>query len=281
VLFWMINRTVLKTSFRWFKSKEEALCPVTKKKKKLSLKESIRTLSRSPYLLCLGLIVLGYNISINFTDVLWKQQLKSFFSDPSQMLSHMYLISFGTGTISFTFALFFSFMVHRFGWTWTALITPVLMSVMAVGFFTCYFFGNTFAGALAVFSGLSPLAFTVYIGSWQNLLSKAGKYSLFDATKELAFLPLPQDERLKGKAAIDGFGSGLGKSGSSLLYQFLLLSFGSIGACSPIIALILVGTLTAWIVSVVVLGRKFDALTKSSPAEAAPREEKEPALQGA
>jgi ATP:ADP antiporter, AAA family len=265
VLFWMVNRTVLKTPFRLLKTKDEALCPVTKRKKKLSLKESIRTLNRSPYLLCLGLIVLGYNISINFTDVLWKQQLKAFFSDPSLMLSHMYLISFGTGTISFAFALFFSYMVHRFGWTWTALITPVMMSLMAVGFFACYFFGSAFAGLLGALTGLSPLALTVYIGSWQNLLSKAGKYSLFDATKEVAFLPLSQDERMKGKAAIDGFGSGLGKSGSSLLYQFLLLSFGSIGASSPIIALILMGTLSAWIVSIVVLGRKFEAMTKPIP----------------
>jgi len=70
---------------------------------------------------------------------------------------------------------------------------------------------------------------------------------------------------MKGKAAIDGFGSGLGKSGSSLLYQFLLLSFGSIGASSPIIALILMGTLSAWIVSIVVLGRKFEAMTKPIP----------------
>ncbi|MCH9610668.1 MAG: ADP,ATP carrier protein 1 [Chlamydiales bacterium] len=277
-LFFAICRHTLKEPFRLLKTADERLCPITKSRKKLSLKRSIATIAKSPYLSSLAFIVLGYNIAINFTDVLWKQQLKILFQDPSQMLSHMYMISFGTGIFSLIGALLFSFLVHRFGWTLVALITPLIMTIMGSCFFICYFFGGSWAGGIAAAAGLSPLALTVYLGSWQNMLAKAGKYSLFDASKELAFLPLSADERQKGKTAIDGLGAGVGKSGSSILYQGLLLGFGGIGACSPVIAVILSVVLVAWIIGAVRLGGKFEQLTKQSD-EAPVKEELQPAAQ--
>lgn len=224
------------------------------------MRASFKAISQSPYLILLALIVVSYNIAINFTDVLWKQQLKEYFKDPSDLLTHMNLVSFGTGIFAVLGALFFSALVHRFGWTFTAILTPVLMSALAIGFFSCYFYGYALSGLTFALFGLSPLALTAYFGSWQNVLSKAGKYSIFDATKELAFVPLSTDERLKGKAAIDGLGAGVGKSGASLLYQGLLLSFGTVGASSPIIAGILILVLSVWLASVVLLGKRFTAL---------------------
>lgn len=271
-LFYLFSRHSLKKPLRFLKTANERLCPITKSKKKLSLKKSIATIARSPYLASLAFIVIGYNIAINFTDVLWKQQLKAFFSDPSQMLSHMYMISFGTGVFSFIGALLFSFLVHRFSWTWVALATPMIMTLMGSAFFTVYFFGSSWAGGFAAALGLSPLALTVYLGSCQNMLSKASKYSLFDASKEVAFLPLSADERQKGKTAIDGLGAGVGKSGSSLLYQGLLLSFGSIGACAPVIAVLLGAILIFWITAALRLGKQFDQLTEVEAEEADTKE---------
>jgi len=101
----------------------------------------------------------------------------------------------------------------------------------------------------------------VYCGSIQNCLSKASKYSVFDATKELAFLPLDAESKLKGKAAIDGLGSGLGKSGSSLTYQGFIILLGSVALSTPYIAGILFAVLVAWILCVVSLGKQFKAMT--------------------
>ena len=47
--------------------------------------------------------------------------------------------------------------------------------------------------------GLTPFAMTVYCGSIQNCLSKASKYSVFDASKELAFFRLARNPSLKEK----------------------------------------------------------------------------------
>lgn len=231
------------------------------KKPRLSLRESIRYILRSPYLLPLAIIVLGYNISINFTDVLWKEQLKRFFVDPNEMLEHMNKITVGIGILATVGGVFFSIMVTRLGWTFTAIITPLVMTIMAVGFFTFMFCGDALLALSSTLFGLTPFAMTVYCGSIQNCLSKASKYSVFDASKELAFLPLDADSKLKGKAAIDGLGSGLGKSGSSLTYQGFIILLGSVALSTPYIAGILFVVLLAWIFGVFSLGKQFKKMT--------------------
>ncbi len=231
------------------------------KKPRLSLRESIRYILRSPYLVPLAVIVLGYNISINFTDVLWKEQLKRFFSDPNEMLEHMNKITMGIGILATVGGVFFSFMVTRLGWTFTAVITPFVMTLLAIGFFSFLFCGDALMAVSSLFFGLTPFAMTVYCGSIQNCLSKASKYSVFDATKELAFLPLSAESKLKGKAAIDGLGSGIGKSGSSLTYQGFIILLGSVALSTPYIAGILFVVLLAWIFCVFSLGKQFKKMT--------------------
>ncbi len=240
-----------------------------KQKVRLSLRESIRYIARSPYLVPLAIIVLGYNISINLTDVLWKAQLKRFFVDPNQMLEHMNMITVGTGILATIGGVLFSLMVTRLGWTFTAIITPAVMTTLAIGFFSFMFLGDALLAFSSTLFGMAPFAMTVYCGSIQNCVGKACKYSVFDATKELAFLPLSPESKLKGKAAIDGLGAGVGKSGSSLAYQGFIILLGGVGASTPYVSIILFVVLTAWIFSVALLGKQFKALTHSetvSPA---------------
>ncbi|MBS0653226.1 MAG: NTP/NDP exchange transporter [Verrucomicrobia bacterium] len=243
-----------------------------KDKVRLSLRESIKYIARSKYLVPLAIIVLGYNISINLTDVLWKEQLKRFFADPNDMLEHMNKITVGIGILATIGGVLFSLMVTRLGWTFTAILTPAIMTTLAIGFFSFMFTGDALFAVSSTLFGMTPFAMTVYCGSIQNCMSKACKYSVFDATKELAFLPLSPESKLKGKSAIDGLGSGIGKSGSSLAYQGFIILLGSVALSTPYVAVILFAVLIAWIFSVVALGRQFKALTHSEtvPASAAP-----------
>ena len=110
--------------------------------------------------------------------------------------------------------------------------------------------------------GTTPLALAVLLGSIQNCFTKAAKYSLFDTTKEMAFIPLTPELKLKGKAAIDGIGSRLGKSGGSLIHQGLLVLFGSLTLSTPYVAAILLGAIALWIVAVRNLGFQFAEKTE-------------------
>ena len=71
---------------------------------------------------------------------------------------------------------------------------------------------------------MTPLYLAVIIGAAQNIFSKSSKYSLFDPCKETAYIPLDDEIRTKGKAAIDVICNPLGKSGGALIQQVMIFS---------------------------------------------------------
>src|SRR5438105_8113526 len=110
---------------------------------------------------------------------------------------------------------------------------------------------------------------SVTLGALQNSLTRASKYTLFDATKEMAFIPLSNESKFKGKAAIDGVGSRLGKSGGSVIHQTLLFFFATVSASTPYVAVLFLGVIGLWIVAVISLGKKFDQLVSKRVVEPA------------
>lgn len=170
-------------------------------------------------------------------------------------------------------------IITHFGWTRTALITPVTMLITSVGFFSFLFFKDGLAGPVIAFTGLAPLSIAVFFGSAQNCLSKAAKYSVFDATKEMAFIPLGHECKLKGKAAIDGVGSRLGKSGGSLIHTGLLTIFTTLSASAPYVAAILMVVIVFWIYATRALGWQFKTLVASQETQSSDElHEREPTL---
>jgi AAA family ATP:ADP antiporter len=231
------------------------------KKSKMSLKENLKYISKSKYLLSIALIVLSYNVIINLTEVLWKSQLRELFPSPQEYTAYMSKITFFIGLLA-TFASFFftGNFIRKFGWKSTALLTPFIIILTGIGFFY-FLFLRQFAAPIVIF-GMTPLALTVFFGSAQNILSRASKYTVFDDTKEMAFIPLSPENRIKGKSAIDGIGSRLGKSGSSLVIQCLLMVFATPIACAPIISIVVFAVVPFWIVKVNYLNKKFLDLTQ-------------------
>ena len=239
-----------------------------KTKTKLSMRESFKYLSNSKYLLCIAVIVVSYNLVINLVEVVWKDQLKQLYPAPKDFNNYMNNLTSMIGLVSTVTALFMARIIARFGWTRTALITPTIMLFTSIGFFAFLIFGENLYGVVTLFAGMTPLAIAVFFGATQNCLSKAAKYSVFDATKEMAFIPLSHESKLKGKAAIDGVGSRLGKSGGSIIHQGLLMIFGGFSASAPYLASFLLIMIVCWIIASRSLGRQFNKLVSKQAAEA-------------
>ena len=108
-----------------------------------------------------------------------------------------------------------------------------MIGVTGLAFFSLQLFAPAFA-PLAASLGTTPLMLAVLAGAAQNILSKSSKYSLFDPCKEMAYIPLDQDSKTKGKAAVDVIGNPLGKSGGSLIQQVLIFAVGSLAVATPV-----------------------------------------------
>lgn len=278
IILLLISGTLAMVAFRWtnrhvltgkdFESLHTAVKEEVKpKKKSLSFRESLSYVSNSTYLIFIAIIVISYNLVINLVEVVWKDQLRNLYPEPTDYNMFMNDLMTVTAILSTIMALLIGRILSRFGWTKTALVTPFVMLLTSAGFFFFLFFKNSLNEAF--FLGLSPLAIAVGFGAAQNCLAKASKYSVFDATKEMAYIPLSHESKLKGKAAIDGVCSRFGKAGGSLIHQSLLMIFITVSTSAPYVALILFAAIVFWIFAVKALGTQFDALQEKPPEEAA------------
>ncbi len=256
-----INRHVL-TDPEFYEQAEQK--SVKKKKPKMSMKDSFKFLANSRYIQCIAILVLTYNIAINLLEVTWKSQLKLLYPIQSEYLSFMGTYSTILGATTIFMLLFVSSnLLRRFGWAITAYVTPIVLLLTGIGFFGFIIFKDQLSPLIIGF-GLSPLLLAVIFGTIQNIMSKSAKYSLFDPTKEMAYIPLDQESKVKGKAAIDTVGARLGKAGGSGIQLGLITIFGSLAAVTPYIGVIVLFIILAWLWAIRELDRReFKAVEKA------------------
>ncbi|MBM3191261.1 MAG: NTP/NDP exchange transporter [Chlamydiae bacterium] len=271
-IYWWINRYVL-TDARFAPVSEQLA--KKKEKPKLSLKESFLYLIKSKYVGCIALIVISYGICINLVEVTWKSQLKLQYPNANDYNSFMGMFSQITGIVTIFMMLFVgSNVIRKLGWGIAAQLTPVVLLLTGGAFFAFVIFRDSLGGFIAHL-GTTPLMLAVIFGMAQNIMSKSCKYSLFDPTKEMAYIPLDQEAKVKGKAAIDVVGARLGKSGGSMIQQGLILGLGSIAAMTPYVGAILLVIILCWMAAARSLNKSFTALTEQKEREQQEKQQKE------
>lgn len=223
-----------------------------KSKPKLSLSESFMYLVRSRYLGYVAILVLCYGVSINLIEVVWKAQLKIQFTNENDYNTFMGYFSMCTGIATLFLVTIGSNVIRRLGWLVAALSTPIIILITGAIFFTFVMYKDGLQGILPY----TPVWIAVIAGAAQNIFSKATKYSLFDPTKEMSYIPLDQESKVKGKAAIDVVGGRLGKSGGGIILQVVLI-FGAIADNLPILLFFVSIIVGAWIISVFALNKQY------------------------
>lgn len=83
----------------------------------------------------------------------------------------------------------------------------------------------------------------------------------------MAYIPLDEEVKTKGKAAIDVICNPLGKSGGALIQQFMIIGLGSLAASTPYLGVILLGIVLAWINAANSLNKQFTELEAASQKE--------------
>jgi len=238
-----------------------------KKKVKMGLKDSAKFLVSSKYIRDLAALVVSYGMCINIVEVSWKSKLKLAFPNPNDYSAFMGNFSTCTGAVTLVMMLLGRTIFQKFGWRVAALVTPSMIGITGSIFFALNIFSNFFTPLTAALN-TTPLMLAVLVGAVQNILSKSAKYSLFDPCKEMAYIPLDQESKTKGKAAVDVIGNPLGKSGGSLIQQILIFSVGSLSMATPYLAVALGVLVFFWFRSANSLADQFESALSEEEEEA-------------
>jgi ATP:ADP antiporter, AAA family len=235
-----------------------------KKKAKLSFWESFKFLAKSEYLALIATLIICYGVVISLFESVWKAKIKALTLGNEGMLADIYgNQGIFSGVLSIVLIIFLSTPIMHRGWRFAASVTPAVTLLATIIFFSFLYFQDALGSVTALW-GISPLSLAVTFGLINVVFIKAFKYTLFDPTKERAYIPLDEESKIRGKAAVDGVGSRLGKSLGSLIITFFLVPLcGSIHDAEYIIFFLIVVMLIVWLRAV----RKLSVLFKQRTAE--------------
>ena len=246
---------------------------VTVKKKakhKPSISESIKVVFSSKYLGLLALLLICYGISNVLIENVWKDRVRELYPTKAAYGAFMGNYQWYLGTISIFFMLVGSNILRLVSWTKAALLTPIMFLITATLFFLFIF--DSLAGDMAMLSGWVGLSmvlqWAVMIGTAQNVLSKSTKYSLFDSTQKMAYMPLDDELKTKGMSAVEVIGGRFGKMGGGVINSTLLmlLPAWTLLDLTPILAFVCAIIVAVWIGSVLSLGREYHAAMDAQEA---------------
>lgn len=258
---WMYTNVL--TDKRYFDPAEQN--HPTKKKEKPSLAESCKIIFRSPELGLITILIMAYGVTINLVEVQFKHQLGLFYAgDKGGYNYFMGQFSSITGILTIAFGLFVgSNILRRVSWFKAAVITPLVITVGGGLFFLFTFAEEIAQYALNKFS-LDAIVAATFLGAGVVIISKAIKYILFDSTKEMAYIPLDDELKTKGKAAVDVIGGRAGKAGGAFVQNMLLIAFATkdVVLIAPYAFGIFVVICLLWLLAVKSLSQKVDAAVK-------------------
>lgn len=233
-----------------------------KKKLKLSVSESIKLIFHSRYLGFIVLLVLCYGTTINLVEGPWKAKIRELYPTQNEYAHFMGEFIQWTGIVTILFMILGSNILKNVRWFTAAIITPLMILITGGGFFAFVIFEKELAPWMEDFMKMSPIVIAVFLGALQNVLSKATKYTMFDATKEMAFIPLDDELKSKGKAAVDVIGGRLAKSGGAIIQSsiFMLFPMATFSTITPILTGIFLFLMICWILAVRGLSKDYTLL---------------------
>ena len=252
ILFRFVNKTILKD----LKLKSSFHRVTEDTVTKLSVKDSLKLIMRSKYIGHIVLLILCYGLVINILEGPWKAKVKELYPNTVDYVNFMGHFNIWMGATCVTFMIIGSNVLRNFSWLLSALTTPIMIACTGVFFFMFVVFGNDLDFSNGKFN---PIYAAVLIGALQNILSKATKYSLFDSTKEMAYIPLSLELRTKGKAAVEVIGIKFGKSLGAFIQSmiFIFLPQATFDSIAIYLLGIFVVIIILWLWNVIKLNKEY------------------------
>lgn len=228
---------------------------------KLSLSDSVKLILSSRYIGYIVMIIICYSLAINILEGPWKTKIRELYPTTIEYMAFMSKYNIWMGTCSIIFIVIGSALLRRYSWFVSALITPSIIGITGGMFFIFIIFPEFFSETFS-YVALNPIYAAIIVGALQNILSKATKYSLFDSTKEMAYIPLSRELRTKGKAAAEVIGLKFGKSLSAFIQSsiFTIVPMATFNSMSPFLMIIFIVVIIIWVINVQKLNTEYEKL---------------------
>lgn len=221
-------------------------------KNKMGLIESFKYIARSKYLWLMLICSASFGLSMNLVEAVWKAKIKELYPSVTEFAAFSSIYILWTGIIIMILTIVGTNIMRTRSWFTAAVITPIVILITGTLFFVLVVFDKAifsfYEGAIIT----TPLALAVSVGAIQNILSKGSKYSIWDTSREMLYIPLDQELRTKGKAAVDVISPKIGKSASGLVQSviFTILPTATYNSISSSLMVIFIVVCLLWIYSV-------------------------------
>ncbi|MDN3030381.1 MAG: Npt1/Npt2 family nucleotide transporter [Candidatus Tisiphia sp.] len=225
-------------------------------KTSLPLLDSIRLIISSKYVGRIALLIICYGALTNIVEGPWKAKVRELNPNTLDYINFMGRFNIWMGISCVTFMVVGSNVIRKFTWLVSALLTPLMFSITGLMFFIFVIFSEDIGCGIKDFN---PIYAAVIIGGIQNILSKSTKYSLFDSTKEMAYIPLSLELRTKGKAAAEVISTKFGKSLGAFIQSFIFIIVPT-ATCDSIVVYLLIMFIMIvilWFWDIVQLNREY------------------------
>ncbi|XWN35374.1 MAG: Npt1/Npt2 family nucleotide transporter [Roseivirga sp.] len=167
---------------------------------RLSFRQTLQLLWRHQHIANIFLCTLLYYAVICSVETLWLHTIAIHYITPSLVGRYQAqtLLLIGSSTLSF--ALIGKRLLSHLGWYWVLQILPgtmLLFSLVMIGY----------TGILSMHESWVAL----YLSTSMYTLAKSMKYTFFDVTKEMAYIPTEDHIKFYGKLSADTLANSLGK----------------------------------------------------------------------
>ena len=229
----------------------------SKKKPKIGVIESLKIASVSPYVRYLAGLVVSYGLCINLVEVMWKDRMTTYFGGGNRQAEFTGNTLALTGLLSVFVSLFVSHNILRmFPWIVNAMITPIILGGTGVLFTALSAIDFYYPNVLHMLNISNPAYLIVILGSFQNIISKAIKYAIFDPVKEGVFVQ-SNDETIMtvGKLVVDVVFARFGKLIAAPAHIVGIMIFGGLPHASGMVSVILLIVSSGWGYCVIALDK--------------------------
>ncbi|WPY01117.1 NTP/NDP exchange transporter Tlc5 [Candidatus Trichorickettsia mobilis] len=221
-------------------------------KEKMSIMHSFSYIAKSKYLWLMLICSAAFGFAINLVEAVWKAKIKELYPTVNSYAEFNSLYILWTGVAIIVMTIISNNIMRSHSWFAAAVISPIIIMVTGIAFFLLVVFDHQI---LSFFDGaiiMTPLALAVSIGALQNILAKGSKYSIWDTSIQMLYIPLDDELKTKGKAAVDVVSSKIGKSSSGLIQSIIFTIFpaATFTSISPILMVIFTLVCISWIYAV-------------------------------